>query len=263
MAGPSHYVRVDSALGANEKLLDVSDEMYLEVAGLYVLILGRCDIANTDGMLTIRAITGVRGVAPGRDDLLDELVRVDLVTRNGHTITVPDYLEWQRSADEKISASERGRRAARTKHRKVQSESQCKSHSETQCKSQSETHSESQCVGHAETHAEQREQREQAKRESVDARATFDELWNAYPVHKYRDQALAAFEAFDGDPADLIAAAAAVGRDSGQTLRYFIEDGTWRDHLPKRKRRKCDVCGGAGVVIDGDVARPCPECGAS
>ena len=36
----------------------------------------------------------------------------------------------------------------------------------------------------------------------------------------------------------------------------------WRDHLPKRKRRKCDVCGGAGVVLDGDVARPCPECGA-
>ena len=32
---------------------------------------------------------------------------------------------------------------------------------------------------------------------------------------------------------------------------------------PLPKRRKCDVCGGAGVVLDGDVARPCPECGAS
>lgn len=258
MALPSQYVRVDSALGANEKLLEVPDELYLEVAGLYVLILGRCDIANTNGSLSVRAITGMRGIAPGRDDLLDAIVTARLVKRRGDTITIPDYLDWQRSAEEKLSASERARIAARAKHSKRQAKTDASTDASTHASTDASTDAETDAE-HLE-HLEHLEHKEQRVRH---AREGFDELWKAYPVHKFRDQASKAFDSFTGNTADLIAAAGAVPRTHTQTLRYFIEDGTWHDHIPKRKRRKCETCAGAGVVLDGDVARPCPECGAS
>ena len=116
MAAPSQYVRVDSALASNDKMLEVDDNLYLEVAGLYVFMLGRCDMGSTDGILTERSITGARGLAPGRTDLLDEIVRVGLAERDGPAIRIRDYLEWQRSADEKLSASARARKAAHRKH---------------------------------------------------------------------------------------------------------------------------------------------------
>lgn len=157
MALPSQYIRVDSALGANEKMLEIADELYLEAAGLYVLILGRCDIANTDGVLTVRAIVGMRGIAPGRDDLLDALVDAKMLKRRGDTVTVPDYLDWQRSATEKLSASERARIAARAKHSKRQAETDA----ETQASTDAETDAE-----HLE-HLEHKEQRERGAREDI------------------------------------------------------------------------------------------------
>ena len=253
MAVPSQYIRVDSALGANEKMLGVPDDLYLEVVGLFVLMLGRCDIANTDGVLTVRAITGMRGIAPGRHDLLDALVDADLVERDGGTVTIPDYLDWQRSADEKLSASERARMAARAKH----SNTDAHRHAETDAYTDAETDAYTDAE-HLE-HLEHLEQAQRAERETR-ARADFDALWEAYPVHTYKVASERAFAAFDGNVDDLIAAARAVPRTYEQTLRYFIIDGTWRDYVPKRKRPKCATCSGAGVVIDGDVARPCPEC---
>ena len=256
MALPAQYIRVDSGLGANEKLLAVPDDLYLEAAGLYVLILGRCDIGSTDGVLSVRAITGMRGIAPGREDLLDAIVNARMVKRRGDTITIPDYLEWQRSATEKLSASERARIAARAKH--------SKRHASTHADTDTSTHADTDTSTHADTDAEHLEHlKHKEQRERDGARADFEKLWKTYPVHKYRDQAAAAFAAFDGDITDLIAAASAVPRTHKQSLRFFIEDGTWRDYLPKTKRPKCETCGGAGVVLDGDVARPCPECGAS
>ena len=252
MALPSQYIRVDSALGANEKLLDIDDALYLEAAGLYVLILGRCDIGNTDGVLTVRAIVGVRGIAPGRTDLLDALVGAKMLRRRGDSVTVPDYLDWQRSATEKLSASERARIAARAKHSKRHASTDAETDTVTDASTHADTDAE---------HLEHLEHREQRERDG--ARADFEKLWKTYPFHKYRAAALVAFDAFDGDNNALIAAAASVPRDHKQSLRFFIEDGTWRDYLPKTKRPKCDVCGGAGVVLDGDVARQCPECGAS
>lgn len=108
---PNAYIKVDSSLGSNEKFLDVEDELYLEAVGLYVLILGYCDRASTDGRVSRRAVTGVRGLAPGRDDLVEEMRRVGLLTGDGR-LTVKDYLEWQRSRADKQAASERGREAA-------------------------------------------------------------------------------------------------------------------------------------------------------
>ena len=147
MAAPSAYIRVDSALAANEKMLEVADDLYLEVAGLYVFVLGRCDLGSTDGRLTERAITGTRGIAPGRDDLLDEMIRVGLIDHDGTGLVIPDYLEWQRSSNEKISSSDRARKAAYTRH----------------TKSSAETHAEPCAETHAETHAERYAER--AKRE--------------------------------------------------------------------------------------------------
>lgn len=164
MALPAQYIRVDSALAANEKLLAVPDELYLEAAGLYVLILGRCDIANTDGTLTIRAIVGVRGIAPGRTDLLDALVDAKMLRRRGDSVTVPDYLDWQRSATEKLSASERARIAARAKH--------SKRHADTDASTDAETDTVTDASTHADTdaeHLEHLEHREQRERDSARA----------------------------------------------------------------------------------------------
>ena len=160
MAAPSQYIRVDSALAANGKVLEISDELYLEAVGIYVLMLGHCDLTNTDGTLTRKAVTGARGIAPGRDDLLDELKRVGLIKIRGANITIPDYLEWQRSADEKISASERARRAARAKH--------CKTHAETHAETHPETHAETD----AELASKQRELVEQGEQASTRADET-------------------------------------------------------------------------------------------
>lgn len=154
MALPAQYIRVDSALGANEKLLAVPDELYLEAAGLYVLILARCDLANTDGTLTVRAITGMRGIAPKRDDLLDALVDAKMLRRRGDTITIPDYLDWQRSATEKLSASERARIAARAKHSKRHASTHADADTVTDASTHADTDAE-----HLE-HLEHREQRE-------------------------------------------------------------------------------------------------------
>lgn len=160
MALPAQYIRVDSALATNEKLLEVPDEFYLEAAGLYVLILGRCDIANTNGSLSVRAITGMRGIAPGRDDLLDAIVTARLVKRRGDTITIPDYLDWQRSAEEKLSASERARIAARAKHSKRQAETDASTDAEPDASTDAETDAE---------HLEHLEHREQRERDSARA----------------------------------------------------------------------------------------------
>ena len=77
---PNHYVRVDSSIGDNLKFLEVDESLYLETLGLYVLMLCHCDRANTDGRITKKAVLGVRGIAPGRDDLIKEMLRVGLLT---------------------------------------------------------------------------------------------------------------------------------------------------------------------------------------
>jgi len=156
MALPAQYIRVDSGLAANEKLLTIPDDLYLEAAGLYVLILGRCDIGNTDGVLSVRAITGMRGIAPGRDDLLDAIVNARMAKRRGDTITIPDYLDWQRSATEKLSASERARIAARAKH--------SKRHASTDAETDTSTDAETDAE-----HLEHLEHREQRERDSARA----------------------------------------------------------------------------------------------
>ena len=109
---PNNYVRVDNSIGSNAKLLDIDDALYLEAVGLYVLVLGYCDRANTDGALKRKAVTGMRGIAPGRDDLLDEMVRVGLLADSQGALEVRDYLDWQRSKEDKEERSRRASMAA-------------------------------------------------------------------------------------------------------------------------------------------------------
>ena len=118
MAAPSQYVRIDSALASNDKVLNLADDLWLEATGLYILMVCRCDLGSTDGSLDVKSVVGARGIAPGRDDLLAEIVRAKLARRRGDIVTIPDYLEWQRSSDEKLSATERARKAGRLRHSK-------------------------------------------------------------------------------------------------------------------------------------------------
>jgi hypothetical protein len=109
---PNNYVRVDNSIGSNAKMLDIDDAAYLEAVGLYVLVLGYCDRANTDGAIKRKAVTSMRGIAPGRDDLLDELIRVGLIAADNGDLSVPDYLDWQRSKEDKEERSRRASMAA-------------------------------------------------------------------------------------------------------------------------------------------------------
>jgi hypothetical protein len=111
MAAPNNYIRIDNNIGHNAKMLEVDESLYLEAIGLYMLVLCHCDRSNTDGRLTRRAVTGMRGVAPGRDDIVDELLRVGLLVDGSH-LTVPDYLEWQRSKEDKEARSRQASKAA-------------------------------------------------------------------------------------------------------------------------------------------------------
>lgn len=109
---PNNYVRVDNSIGSNAKMLELDDAAYLEAVGLYVLVLGYCDRANTDGAIKRKAITGMRGIAPGRDDLLDAMIAVGLISGDGDELEVPDYLDWQRSKEDKESRSRNASMAA-------------------------------------------------------------------------------------------------------------------------------------------------------
>lgn len=98
-----------------------------------------------------------------------------------------------------------------------------------------------------------------------DAPPSFDECYAAYPVHRFEDEACVAFDALVAsgtDPATILAACKAAPRSTRQSLGKFLAEGTWRDHIPKRKRAKCATCNGDGVLYDAalDVATPCPDC---
>ena len=92
----------------------------------------------------------------------------------------------------------------------------------------------------------------------------FTLAWDSYPLHRYKGAARQRFvdaihlDAID--PQQIIAACRHAPRATKQSLAYFIADGTWRDHVPKKPRPPCPTCGGARIVERGDVAVPCPDC---
>ena len=112
MARPTNYVKVDNAIGTNPKFMQIDDEHYLEAIGLYVLMLGFCDRGNTDGVMHQNAVSNARGIAPSRTDLLDILTEVGLICVKRGKIHIKDYLEWQRSKDEKETRKAQGKAAA-------------------------------------------------------------------------------------------------------------------------------------------------------
>lgn len=104
----------------------------------------------------------------------------------------------------------------------------------------------------------------QSVREGESTHAAFADAWKAYPVHRYREQAELEFDnavAGGADPADIIAACNNVPRSTTQSLGFFLADGTWRDHVPKRRREPCVRCRGTGVIeLEDGSAAPCPDC---
>lgn len=91
----------------------------------------------------------------------------------------------------------------------------------------------------------------------------FATLWSLYPIHKFKDSSLSAFRSFTGEVQDLIAAASCVPKGHKQSLRYFIEDETWRDFIPKPVRVPCTnpACVNGHVPVgDGDEWTRCPDC---
>jgi hypothetical protein len=95
-----------------------------------------------------------------------------------------------------------------------------------------------------------------------DAPPTFEECYNAYPVHRFEDEARVAFSALPADDHPrILAACKAVPRTTRQSLGKFIAEGTWRDHIPKAKRAPCanPACI-SGFITRGDEAHPCPDC---
>jgi hypothetical protein len=104
---------------------------------------------------------------------------------------------------------------------------------------------------------------EEGKGEERESRTDddFTTLWSVYPVHTFKALSLSAFRSFKGDVQDLIAAASCVPNTHKQTLRYFIEDGTWQDFIPKPPPAPCtNAACMSGYVVTGDVAAPCPVC---
>jgi len=98
------------------------------------------------------------------------------------------------------------------------------------------------------------------------AREAWQECFDAYPLHRYRDKASDAYDAALADGAshdDLLAACRNVPRDTRQSFHYFLADGTWRDHIPRSRKRCTNPDCQNGVVYDRatDSALPCPECG--
>jgi hypothetical protein len=88
----------------------------------------------------------------------------------------------------------------------------------------------------------------------TDARAAFDAVWEIYPNRTFRDQALEAYVNLL-EPDDRVAFAAAVAvlpADYSQTMRFFIQDGTWQTKVPKPKRGICPKCKDEGVIYFDD-----------
>ena len=98
--------------------------------------------------------------------------------------------------------------------------------------------------------------------------AAFEECYSVYPIHRFREKAYAAWYAAveaGADPADLLTACRKAKKDTTQTLEFFITDGTWRDRIKKRTRKKActnPACENGFVLPeDSDTAVPCPDCG--
>lgn len=106
MTSPTSYAWIDNALCYDPRMLEVDHALYFEVAGLYVAMMALCSERGTDGTLPIKAITGPSGIAPARDDLLSEMIRVRLVERRDDSVFIPDCLESQRLGEEQFQEAD-------------------------------------------------------------------------------------------------------------------------------------------------------------
>lgn len=257
MATPSTYIRVDSALGTNAKFQEADDDLWLACVGLYVLVLGWCDLNSTDGRTTRRYVTGKRGIAPGSDDVLDEVIRVGLIDEEeeGH-LFVRDFLEWQRSAEEKRAASEKARRAAAARFAPKDARRNAPSNASS----------------NAFSNAEREIERE------------IDKPSPPTPPQVGGEEVAAVRRASGSNTVTTKAARAVIGEFGYEVAlkaaRSLVEnvppggvrspDALFRRRAadmeppppPLPKRQKCDTCGGSGVTLNeaGDAAVKCPKC---
>lgn len=106
-----------------------------------------------------------------------------------------------------------------------------------------------------------KERERERARANLDA---FERAYAAYPVHRYKKRACAAFLAAvesGADPEQIVAACGNT-RKTDQTLEFFLADDAWLDAIPKPKRPPCEACCDTGwIENDEGTASPCPECG--
>lgn len=96
-----------------------------------------------------------------------------------------------------------------------------------------------------------------------DTPPTFDECYEAYPVHRFMDEAREAFDKLSPTiQSSLLVACRGVPRDTKQPFGKFITEKTWRDYLP-RQREPCpdSDCVNGWVFVEAiEACVPCEIC---
>ncbi len=97
-----------------------------------------------------------------------------------------------------------------------------------------------------------------------DAPPSFDECYEAYPLHRFEAEAREAFDTLSA-PArtSLLAACRNAPRNTKQSLGRFVTEKTWRDFLPRIERERChdpDCVNGWVFVEAVEACVPCEIC---
>jgi hypothetical protein len=134
---PRPYVRIDNDLGADDKLLEVAPELFLQACGLHVLAIGLSDRKRTDGFV---AKSAFRLLAPDVPEVVvEELVRVGLWKRRKDGYTIHAYLDWQKSRAEIEELSAKRSAAAKASWPREQEDSKPPATCSAPCKADTDT----------------------------------------------------------------------------------------------------------------------------
>lgn len=104
------WVRFDNGIGGHRKALELSENLYLPALGLLLVAVAYCDQQRSDGYLPKKALPRIAFGDTAKATA--ELVRVGFFEKVGNGYQIHGYTEWQQSADQITSRSEKNRLAA-------------------------------------------------------------------------------------------------------------------------------------------------------
>ncbi|MDA3936946.1 MAG: hypothetical protein PF636_08875 [Actinomycetota bacterium] len=245
------HIKIDQSITSHQRTIKIAAKYFYASIGLHVAAIGWCDRLRTNGHLPADIVPTLgKG---GYKAAQSELLRVGMWECTDDGFLIHDYLDWQDSAEDINRRSQRGRENAGRRWQTEEAEASCNA------------------SGIATGNADETRRDEPIKKERErDALASdgksFEECWDAYPVHKFKERSKQAYTTAVRagiDTSRLFAACAKVPRTATQSLCYFIADGTWCDFAPRETRAKyvCGTCHGDRFVFVGEnAASPCPEC---